>query len=92
MSCSVALKRLSNGTTEVDFRVVFFVQLELGNMAKSGELKEIWDVAAKTNIQFNMVCDVPACVLPRCCGQGCKALYEWATMVCRLLSWRAVFY
>lgn len=24
-------------------------------MAKSGELKEIWDVAAKTNIQFNMV-------------------------------------
>ena len=24
-------------------------------MAKSGELKEIWDVAQKTNLQFNMV-------------------------------------
>ena len=24
-------------------------------MAKSGELKEIWDVAARTNLQFNMV-------------------------------------
>ena len=31
------------------------LQLELGNMAKSGELKEIWDVAQKTNLQFNMV-------------------------------------
>ena len=31
------------------------MQLELGNMAKSGELKEMWDVAAKTNLQFNMV-------------------------------------
>ena len=31
------------------------MQLELGNMAKSGELQEMWDVAAKTNLQLNMV-------------------------------------
>ena len=24
-------------------------------MAKTGELKEMWDMAAKTNLQFNMV-------------------------------------
>ncbi len=24
-------------------------------MAKSGELKEMWDMAAKTNLQFNLV-------------------------------------
>lgn len=41
---------LSNGKIEWCPR-----QLELGNMAKSGELMEIWDVAAKTNLQFNMV-------------------------------------
>ena len=34
-------------------------QLELGNMAKTGELKEMWDMAAKTNLQFNMVRDIP---------------------------------
>lgn len=28
-------------------------------MAKSGELKEMWDVAAKTNLQFNMVRLIP---------------------------------
>ena len=31
------------------------MKLELGNMAKTGELREMWDVAAKTNLQFNMV-------------------------------------
>ena len=34
-------------------------QLELGNMGKTGELKEMWDMAAKTNLQFNMVRDAP---------------------------------
>ncbi|CAL8469239.1 g8780 [Coccomyxa elongata] len=37
--------------------------LELGNMAKSGELKEIWDVAARTNLQFNMITFMTCCLL-----------------------------
>jgi len=43
---------------------IFCAQLELGNMAKTGELKEMWDMAAKTNLQFNMVrgtASMPSC-------------------------------
>ncbi len=43
-------------------------QLELGNMAKSGELKEIWDVAQKTNLQFNMVRSPRQSKGPDCMG------------------------
>lgn len=31
------------------------VQLELGNMVKTGELIQLWDVACQTNLQFNLV-------------------------------------
>jgi hypothetical protein len=34
-------------------------------MAKSGELMEIWDVAAKTNLQFNMVRPQYPCSISR---------------------------
>ena len=31
------------------------MQLELGNMVKTGELIQLWDVACQTNLQFNLV-------------------------------------
>ncbi|CAL5229859.1 g13269 [Coccomyxa viridis] len=39
------------------------ILLELGNMAKTGELKEMWDMAAKTNLQFNMITFIGCCIL-----------------------------
>lgn len=36
-------------------------QLELGNMVKTGQLGQLWEVACQTNLQFNLV----RCVWPR---------------------------
>lgn len=36
-------------------RVEPLVQLELLNMGKTGELKQLWDVAAVTNLRINLV-------------------------------------
>ena len=41
------------------------MQLELLNMGKSGELKQLWDVAAVTNIRINMVRACPTGLLHR---------------------------
>jgi len=35
-------------------------QLELGNMVKTGQLGQLWEVACQTNLQFNLV----RCVWP----------------------------
>lgn len=35
--------------------LVFGFQLELANMLKTGQLREMWVVASQTHLQFNMV-------------------------------------
>ena len=35
-------------------------QLELANMLKTGQLKELWVVASQTHLQFNMVIPLAA--------------------------------
>ena len=38
---------------------LFSMQLELGNIIKSGQLREMWDIASRTDVRFNMVCPRP---------------------------------
>ena len=35
------------------------MQLELGNIVKSGQMREMWDIASRTDVRFNMVNSPP---------------------------------
>jgi len=55
-------------------------QLELGNMVKTGQLGQLWEVACQTNLQFNLVrCRQPQ---PHTCSSCHRQL---------LVSWRQLW-